>query len=279
LVAAAVSDYASFEELGRGVLEHEGEVSVSSVRIDAITPEQVRILRESGHKTVALAPEAGSQRMRDLINKGIDEAQILSAAQILADGGIPNLKLYFMIGLPTETQEDVQAIIDLTVQIRSIWEQAGRARGYLGRLQLSVNPLTPKPWTPLQWAPMEKRSSLDKKYRLLQRGLRTLANVDINLESLRQAELQGLLARGDRRVAQLLPHLAEGSNLKASCRKAGLDPSFYLTRERGAHELLPWEIIDQGVTRQHLRDEYEAALAARSGYSCHPGCQRCGMKC
>ena len=279
LVAAAVSDYGALAEIGQAVLDKGGEVSVSSVRIDAITPEQVQVLAASGHKTLALAPEAGSQRMRDVINKGIDEAQILAAVKMLAAGGILNLKLYFMIGLPTETMDDVQAIIDLTAKIRQGWETVGKSRGRLGRLQLSVNPFVPKPWTPLQWAAMERRSFLEKKYRLLQKQLRPVPNVDLNLESLRHAELQGLLARGDRRVAKTLPLLAEGKSLKAACQEAGLDPAFYLYRERDDDELFPWEIIGQGVQRSHLYEEYRAALQARPGETCHPGCRRCGMSC
>ena len=279
LVAAAVSDYGELAEIGRAILDHGGEVSVSSVRIDAITIDQVRVLADAGHKTLALAPEAGSQQMRDVINKGIDEAQILAAVELLAEGGIPNLKLYFMIGLPTESEADIVAIADLTVKIRQIWEAIGRQRGRLGRLHLSVNPFVPKPWTPLQWAPMEQRGQLEKKYRLLQKRLRPLPNVDLNFESLRQAEIQGLFARGDRRVGRLLPLLAEGSSLKAACRQVGLDPAFYLHRERGKNELFPWDIIEQGVQRGHLRKEYEEALAARPGHVCHPGCRRCGLVC
>jgi len=279
LVAAAVSDYGALAEVGQAVLDKGGEVSVSSVRIDAVTPDQVQVLAASGHKTLALAPEAGSQRMRDVINKGIDEEQILTAVQMLAEGGMLNLKLYFMVGLPSETMNDVQAIIDLTAKIRLAWEEIGKARGRLGRLQLSVNPFVPKPWTPLQWAAMERRSSLEKKYRLLQKQLRPMANVDLNLESLRHAELQGVLSRGDRRVARALSPLAEGKSLKAACKEAGLDPAFYLHRERANDELFPWEIIAQGVQRRYLYEEYLAALHARTGDSCHPGCRRCGMAC
>ena len=279
LVAAAVSDYDDIAAVGRAVLDQGGEVSVSSVRIDAITPAQVQVLADSGHKTLALAPEAGSQRMRDVINKGIDEEQILAAVKMLADGGIPNLKLYFMIGLPSEVESDVVAIADLTVKIRQIWEEIGKKTGRLGRLHLSVNPFVPKPWTPLQWAPMEKRSLLEKKYRVLQKRLRPVANVELNFESLRHAEIQGFFARGDRRVGQTLPLLAEGANLKAACRQAGIDPAFYLHRERGADELFPWDIIQQGVNRSHLRKEYEQALAAQLGSVCTPGCSRCGMSC
>lgn len=279
LVAAAVSDYGNLADIGREILEHGGEVSVSSVRIDAVTADQVRVLADSGHKTLALAPEAGSQRMRNVINKGIDETQILAAVKLLAEGGIPNLKLYFMIGLPTEQEADIMAIVDLTVKIRDLWEAVGRQLGRLGRLQLSVNPFIPKPWTPLQWAPMEQRSSLDRKYRLLQKQLRPLPNVDLNLESLRHAELQGFLSRGDRRVGRTLPLLANGASLKQACRTLDIDPGFYLHRERAAEELFPWDIIAQGMDSRHLRKEYELALAACPGYICRPGCSRCGLSC
>jgi len=279
LVAAAVSDYGELAEIGREIIDHGGEVSVSSVRIDALTIDQVQVLVDSGHKTLALAPEAGSQQMRDVINKGIDEEQILAAVKLLAEGGVPNLKLYFMIGLPTESDADIVAIADLTVKIRKVWEEIGKQRGRLGRLHLSVNPFVPKPWTPLQWAPMERRSQLEKKYRLLQKRLRPLPNVELNFESLRHAEIQGFLARGDRRVARVLPLLAEGSSLKAACRSVGLDPAFYLHRERGEDELFPWDIIEQGVRRGYLHKEYEEALAARVGHICHPGCRRCGLVC
>ncbi|MCM2263847.1 MAG: radical SAM protein [Desulfuromonadales bacterium] len=279
LVAAAVSDYGDLAKIGAAILDAGGEISVSSVRIDAISPQQIAVLARSGHKTLALAPEAGSQRMRDVVNKGIDQAQILAAVRMIADGGVPNLKLYFMVGLPGETDEDVAAIGELTGKIRQVWEEVGRARGRLGRLVLSVNPFVPKPWTPLQWAPMEPVSRLEKKYRLLQKMIRPLANVDLQCESLRSAELQGLLARGDRRCGQLLPLLAAGRSLKAACREVGLDATFYLHRERGADELFPWEIIAQGVRRDYLRREYQDALTATPGAVCSPGCRRCGMVC
>ena len=180
---------------------------------------------------------------------------------------------------PTEADADIIAIADLTVKIRQVWEEIGKQRGRLGRLHLSVNPFVPKPWTPLQWAPMERRTLLEKKYRLLQKRLRPLPNVGLNFESLRRAEIQGFFARGDRRVSRTLPLLAEGASLKAACRQVGLDPAFYLHRERGVDELFPWDIIEQGVQREHLREEYDQALAAQLGYICHPGCRRCGLVC
>lgn len=279
LVAAAVSDYDELADLGTAVQAAGGEVSVSSVRIDAITPAQVAMLVRSGHRTLALAPEAGSQRMRDVVNKGVDEEQILTAAQMVAEGGIPNLKLYFMVGLPGETEEDVAAIGRLTAGIRQKWEAVGRERGRLGRLTLSVNPFVPKPWTPLQWAPMATTADLEKKYRQLRKIIGPMPNVDLQCESLRSAELQGFFARGDRHVGRTLPLLAAGYSLKNACRQVGIDPASYLWRERQEKELFPWEILDQGIARDYLHDEYLAALAARCGGFCHPGCNRCGMGC
>jgi radical SAM superfamily enzyme YgiQ (UPF0313 family) len=272
LVAAAVSDYDGLAGIGAAVQDAGGEVSVSSVRIDAITPAQVAMLVRSGHRTLALAPEAGSQRMRDVVNKGVDEAQVLAAVKMVAEGGVPNLKLYFMIGLPGESNDDVLAIGNLTGRIRQAWESVGKARGKLGRLTLSVNPFVPKPWTPLQWAPMEPLNRLEKKYRMLRKLIRPLANVDLQCESLRSAELQGFFASG-----RILPRLAAGLGLKAACREAGLDPAFCLHRERRQDELFPWEIIAQGVRRDYLWREYLAARAATLSAICHPGCRRCGM--
>ena len=277
LVGAAVSDYRECAALGEAILAEGGEVSVSSVRVDSIDAGQVSVLARSGHKTLALAPEAGSQKMRDVINKKVDDQQILRAVELIAAGGIPNIKLYFMIGLPGEDAEDIEAIFNLTLQIRAVWQAIGRTRGKLGHMTLSINPFVPKPFTPLQWAPMESRMSLEKKYRFLQGKIRPLPNVGINLESLKLSELQALLARGDRRCGRLLPALSQGESLRKACRKAGLEPAFFLSRERTAHEVFPWEVIDQGVTREYLWEEYRRALAGHSSGGCEPVCRRCGI--
>jgi len=277
LVGAAVSDYGEFKTLGEAILAGGGEVSVSSVRVDSIDAEQVSILSRSGHKTIALAPEAGSQKMRDVINKGVNETQIMRAVELVAGGGIPNLKLYFMIGLPGETDEDIEEICALTLRVRKVWEAAGRKRGKLGRMTLSVNPFVPKPCTPLQWAPMAARGALEKKYRILQRRLRPIPNVELHLESLKQAELQAFLARGDRRTGQALPLLGRGTTLRKACREADLDLDFYLCRERSVDEYFPWEVIDQGVSRGYLWQEYLLALGAKAGQPCSPACRRCGI--
>ncbi len=277
LVAAAVADYSNIHKLQQGILEKDGQISMSSLRLDTLNTEEVELLYQAGHKSVAIAPEAGSQRLRNFINKGIDEEQILASVHMLAGGGIKNLKLYFIIGFPGEQQSDIDAIIALTEGISAIWREAGRKRGQLGSLTLSINPFIPKPFTPFQWAGMEQEKSLKKKLRQLQSAISRIPNTRMNSESIRAATLQTFLSRGDRRIGKLLPALAAGENLKQLCKKSGLALDFYVTRERGVGESFPWEIIDQGVERQYLWNEYLRAQQEKTTTPCAPNCRRCGV--
>ncbi|MDW7644551.1 MAG: radical SAM protein [Desulfuromonadales bacterium] len=277
LVGAAVSDYSAIDDLNREMFEREGQVSVASLRMDSLTADEVHALRKSGHRTLALAPEAGSQRLRDLINKGIDEEQILAAARLLAAGGILNLKLYFLIGLPTEAQDDIDELLQLTMKVREVWVEEQKQTGRLGTLTLSVNPFIPKPFTPLQWAAMDSARELEKKMKKIRAGIARLPNCEVIFESVRSAVLQAFLSRGDRRMTAVLPLLAEGMNLKAACRQTDLDPDFYVTRERGESEPFPWEIIDNGVRRDYLWSEYRRAVRGQLTPPCFPGCRRCGV--
>ena len=277
LVAAAVSDYTNIQDLQQGILDRNGQISMSSLRLDALTVTEVDKLYRAGHKSVAIAPEAGSQRLRDSINKGISEEQILTSVKILAAGGIKNLKLYFIIGFPGEQQSDIDAIIALTEDISTIWRDAGRNRGQMGNLTLSVNPFIPKPFTPFQWAGMEPEKRLKKKLRFLQASISRIPNTRMNHESIRTAILQTFLSRGDRRIGALLPLLAAGANLKQLCRKGELPLDFYVSRERGGDEYFPWEIIDQGVNRSYLWQEYQRGRQERTTPPCVPACRRCGV--
>jgi radical SAM superfamily enzyme YgiQ (UPF0313 family) len=195
----------------------------------------------------------------------------------LAENGIPNLKLYFLIGLPDEGEEDIAEMLELTGRIRDIWVGAGKKQGRLGNITLSVNPFIPKPSTPLQWAPMEAGKSLEGKMKVLRSAVARLPNTEAIFESPRAATVQAFLSRGDRRTARTLPHLAEGKNLKAACRAAGLDPEFYVTRERGEEEVFPWEILDSGVDREYLWQEFQRGSQGKLTPRCMQGCQRCGV--
>jgi radical SAM superfamily enzyme YgiQ (UPF0313 family) len=261
LVSPAVGDYPNLDALQKGILAKGGKVSVASLRIDTLTAEDVEALSLSGHKTVALAPEAGSQRMRDMIYKQIDTEQILHAVKLLSDGGIPNLKLYFLIGLPGETAADHEELLDLVRSIREVWLEAGRKKGWLGQIHLSVNPFVPKPFTPFQWAAMATESELKKTMKLLRSGVGKIPNVTISFESARGALLQGLLSRGGREVGALLPELAAGLRYPQACRNQSVDWKLILHSERRVDEVFAWEVIDCRVARELLWREWENSTA------------------
>jgi len=266
LVGAAVSDYAGIGRLCRYIVEKGARVSVSSLRIDRIDSDMLEALIASGHKTISLAPEGGSQRMRDVIRKNLTEAQILDACGMLIDRDILNLKLYFIIGLPTETDADLDEMVRLIETIRARVIERGRANKRLGEITVSVNPFIPKPFTPFQWCGMEPLPSLERKVKLLESRLKRLSNVKLKVESLRESYLQALLSRGDRRLAPLLIEMAGGANLKKGAKTCGIDTDSYVQRTIAVDEFLPWSIIgtaDQVV----LRREHDRALAGGAGQS------------
>jgi len=266
LVGAAVSDYADIGKLCRYIIDKGARVSVSSLRIDRIDPGMLDALLASGHKTISLAPEGGSQRLRDLIRKNLTEAQILNACEMLISRDILNLKLYVIIGLPTETDADLGELVSLVEAIRLRVIDRARANKRLGEITLSVNPFIPKPFTPFQWCGMEPLSSLERKVKFLESRLRPLSNVRLKVESLRESYLQALLSRGDRRLSPLLIAMAGGANLKKAAKLCGIDTDYYVQRNIAEDEFLPWSVIgtaDMGM----LRREYERAFAEGAGSS------------
>ncbi len=263
LVGAAVSDYRDLGELCRFISEKGGKVSVSSLRIDALDKSLLDILHTSGHKTVALAPEGGSQRLRDFIKKDLSEEQILGACDTLIGRDILNLKLYFIIGLPTETEQDLAEMVLLIEKIRQRVIAAAKKNRRLGSVLLSVNPFVPKPFTPLQWCGMETLASLEKKYQYLRRAVGSLSNVKIQMESLREAFLQALLSRGDRRLAAFLVKAHQAGSWKRAAKELRLDTEFLVTRTIPLDEILPWDTIDGGE-RSRLVKEYERAFQPHS---------------
>nr|WP_320048492.1 radical SAM protein [uncultured Desulfuromonas sp.] len=277
LVGAAVSDYRHLEEVSEAIRNHQGHVSVASLRIDSLTRAEVAALRDGGQKTLSLAPEAGSQRMRDVINKHLTQQQILDAVSLLAEEGILNLKLYFLIGLPDEQPADLDAFVDLIKTIRKLWVERQKPFGRLGTITISVNPFIPKPATPFQWCAMDSMASLKKKVALLRKAINRLANVQLQVESLRSAELQALLAVGDRQIGQLLPLLADGMNLKSACRTRSVDLERLVHCPRERNELLPWSVIDNGVAYDYLWNDYQRAVLGQLTAPCHTTCTRCGV--
>ncbi len=276
LVGAALSDYPGIDKVCAAI---GGGVSVSSLRADSVSEALIERLEKSGHKTIAIAPEAGSERLRKVINKGVTEEDILRAADMVFGRGIPNLKLYFILGLPTETQEDVRGIISLAEKVRAVQLRHARPAGRIGRITLSVNSFVPKPFTPFQWEPMEPVESLNKKHRFLEKEVRKIGNANIIHDLPKWEYIQALLSRGDRRTANLIraAHEKDG-DWKSAARELKIDTDFYVTRRRAFAENLPWDFIDIGVRKDYLRSEYQRSLEGKFTPVCRVGsCRTCGV--
>jgi radical SAM superfamily enzyme YgiQ (UPF0313 family) len=275
LVSAAVSDHPQINDICSWGIEKSLNISFSSLRLDALTHELVNTLAASGVKTATIAPEAGTQRMRNIINKKITRSEILSAVKTLVQGGIFNLKLYFMVGLPFETDEDVDGIISLTLEIREIFLGESKKKKKIGTITLSVNPFVPKPATPFQWLPMAPAAVLKKRTAHLKNSLKKIPNMKINCESHRMARINGVLARGDQRVASLIETAAREGWSKAISKK---DLATFLYRKINTDEPLPWDILDSGIKKSFLARELKRAEGEKTTPDCPMiDCEKCGI--
>ncbi|MCI0546445.1 MAG: B12-binding domain-containing radical SAM protein [Candidatus Rokubacteria bacterium] len=262
LVGACVSDYPWIGDLMRLLEERGVEVSISSLRADSLTEDLVAALGRGGHRTLTMAPEAGTERLRQVVRKVISDEQLLTACELLRRHGIPNLKCYFMIGLPTETAEDAEAIPALAARMLERLQVPGSDGRPFGKLTLSVSTFVPKPWTPFQWAPFDDLRSLEAKLEAIKRGARRLPNVRVLHENPREASLQALLARGDRRVADLVDLAARlDGDWRRALREWDGDAAFYTRRRRGEDEIMPWDHLDVAVKKAGLRREWQRALS------------------
>jgi radical SAM superfamily enzyme YgiQ (UPF0313 family) len=264
LVGACVSDYPWIGGLMK-IIEEEGlELSISSLRADSLTEDLVASLQRGGHRTLTIAPEAGTERLRGVIRKNISDEQLYAACDLVRAHGIPNLKCYFMIGQPTETDLDVEAIPDLATRLLDRLRAPGPGGQPFGRLTLSISSFVPKPWTPFQWEPFARVGALEAKLQRIKAGVRRFPNVRVLHENPREASLQALLARGDRRVSTFLAAAAErDGDWRPALREWDGDPEFYTTRARALDETFPWDHLEVGVKKAGLLREHErAGLAA-----------------
>jgi radical SAM superfamily enzyme YgiQ (UPF0313 family) len=261
LVSIALCDHPDIERILATLHEMGYAISPASLRLDDLTEPIVRVLRESGERTITIAPETGSDRLRRVINKTVTNDEILDRADLIFASGIENLKLYYMIGLPTETDDDLVAIRDLTLQIRERMLKYARPKGQIGRIVGSVNPLIPKPGTAYQWIPMEDPTVVDRKIKRLRSLTADIDNVYFNIKSERHSYYQALLSLGDRRVAAAIAAAERnGQNWRAAVAEAGIDGDFYIFRDRTDDAMLPWDIIDGGMKATFFHSEYEKGL-------------------
>lgn len=282
LVGPDTSDHTGLEPLTCHIAGQGGTFSPSSLRVDAITPALAGRMAAGGERSITLAPEAGTPRLRQVINKDFPDDRVVQAAADAVTQGMQHVKLYFMCGLPTETEEDVLGMAHLALRIREeVMAPRAKASGRMGRITLSVNPFIPKPWTPFQWLPMEDEGCLKAKRRLLERTLRP-RGVEVDFLSTREAALQTLLSRGDRRCADLLElaHRETGGDLRKALPRWPHDPAFFVRREAAVDEVLPWDLLDHGLEKAYLARELRRGLGARVTPKCAvEACRACGLAC
>jgi len=276
LMGAAISDYPGIDALSEYILSEGLTMSVASFRADSVTETMIRSLAESGMQTITLAPEAGSARMRAVVNKGIEEEHLFHAMDLGMAAGIRHYRLYIMIGLPYETETDIDRIAGLANRLKDYLE----THASKGTLTLSVNPFIPKPFTPFQWAPMADKKYVETAFKRLKKLAFSRKGVELIAEPVKPAYIQGVLARGDRRVSRALyrAHLEGGAKaFRRAMKEEGLEAAFYLYREYGEREIFPWDVLDMGIKKEYLYEEWARAGRLETTVPCFDGCRRCGV--
>ncbi len=274
LMGAAVSDYPEMKQLTKTLAEEAVPFSCASLRADSLDLPLVQALAKSGQRTMTVAPEAGSVRMRAAINKGITEEHIYEAMEYAAQAGMPNTKLYFMIGLPGESDEDIEEMVALVHRVRKRMDELG----HTGDLVLSVNAFVPKPFTPYQWSPLENIKTLKRRFKLLQTGFKKDRRIRLLTESLKETVLQAVLARGNRKLGTVLQWAnAHQAGLKEALQNNGMDPEELACRKIETESPLPWDHLDMGVTKNYLQKERKNSETGKFTPQCFDGCERCGV--
>ncbi len=292
LSSLSTSDYRELEALCDGLLEwcepRKISLSLPSLRADNFSMELMKKVQRVRRSGLTFAPEAGSQRLRDVINKNVSEEDILASCATAFEGGWNAVKLYFMLGLPTETDEDVLAIADLAYKVLNTWKRTASNKSRGVRITVSTSCFVPKPMTPFQWCAQDSIEQFERKQQLLKDAMKNRA-ISYSWHSPTVSAIEAVLARGDRRLGNALERLALSSGgLQAweeyfdydawmrAFAECGIDPDFYAGRERAEDEVMPWDMIDDGVSRGHLLRELHKALRGETSPDCRGQCLGCG---
>lgn len=298
LSSLSSSDYSHLEELVNFLIDkcHEKKVNISlpSLRIDAFSLDVMEKVQDIKKSSLTFAPEAGSQRLRNVINKGLTEEVILNGATLAFEGGWNRVKLYFMLGLPTETEDDIKGIAELSNKIAMAYYDTVPKEKRNGKVQIvaSTSFFIPKPFTPFQWASQcTKEQFLEKAYMTKRAVMEQLnqKSIKYNWHEADASVMEGILARGDRRLCEpILKAYKKGCIFDAwgeyyrhdvwmeTFAECGIDTSFYTTRERGLDEIFPWDFIDCGVSKDFLKKEWQRALDEQITSNCKQQCSACG---
>lgn len=275
LVSTAVCDHPEISTILRELRAMDYRISVSSLRLDQISDELLDALVASRDQQIAVAPETGSDRLRRVINKNLTNDEIVDICGAVFDRGMLTVKLYMMVGLPTETQEDLDEMFVLVERIKDRMLEAGKKIGRAGKIIPSLNGFVPKPNTPLQWDAICDERELKKRIKYVCKGLSKIPNVEVRFMSSRIAHEQALYSSGDRTVAAAIDAAARnGGDLDRALRETGIDPAFHTSRDRNYDEFLPWSIVDSGLSFEFLKTEHEKARESLSSLPC-PAVEKC----
>ena len=262
LISSATGDYRALPMVAQGLVDMGVAIGISSLRMDRMPDVLIDCMVRSGVRSCTVAPEAGSERLRQLIRKEMSEAVILEGVERLLAYGMRDLKLYSMIGLPTETDADVQELLALVFKIWALMKRYGRARGALGTLTLSVNPFIPKPATPLQWCAMAPQRDVKAKLHTLRQALRRESSIRLHHGSLKNDYLEAVLARGGRQLgAFLLETHRQRGNWTRAAKTLGFDALDWVCQPMARDAILPWDFLETDRQRQRLHREHDRALA------------------
>ncbi|HEX6125178.1 MAG TPA: radical SAM protein [Pyrinomonadaceae bacterium] len=275
LVSTAVCDHPEISTILRELRAMEYRISVSSLRLDQISDELLDALVESRDQQIAVAPETGSDRLRRVINKNLTNDEIVDICGAVFDRGMLTVKLYMMVGLPTEMQEDLDEMFVLVQRIKDRMLEAGKKIGRVGKIIPSLNGFVPKPNTPLQWDGICDEKELKKRIKYVCKGLSKIPNVEVRFMSSRIAHEQALFSSGDRTISKVIDRAARlGGDVARAIREAGIDAAFHISRDRDYDEFLPWSIVDSGLSFEFLRTEHQKAREAASSLPC-PAVEKC----
>ena len=277
LVGPSVTDHPQLPALAKRITDEGKTISFSSLRMETLTDELVGLILKSGQKTLTVAVDGPSERMRDVINKAATDDFIIEKCRFLTRKGILHLKIYSIIGLPHETDDDIEQFIHLVERVQEVYVDECRNLGRIGRVTISLSPLVPKPGTPFQWHPMEKVKSLKKKFSRLRKALGKLPHLKLSFGSPNEAYLQTYLSRGDRSVHEFFKtFLSNGHDAKSALNKHSVDSFVY--RQYGKEDYLPWDIVDHGYRNGFLWDDYQRGLNAGRTPVCDTAtCHVCGI--
>jgi len=282
LVGTALTDWPELLPFLKWLHGRKMNFSLSSLRADGITEELMIFLRKCGIRTITLALEGASERLRNVASKKLDIENFLNAVRFCARHGVNHLKIYLIVGWPGETDADYDELEALLRRITDIRKQeSGESKKHFMRITISASCLVPKPFTPFQWAPMPSESTLDRRLRKLRRMVKPMHGISLQHDSPFQARLQGMLARGDGNLADFIILAAEHGGWKKAFQQWNGSADEYL-RERKKNESFPWEVIDVGIRRDYLYREWELAKQAKQSPGCSSreceACRRCGME-